>query len=1172
MAGLFELGQLLTAAQGVGASCVLSNGQPGPHCPAHALHAITAAMATQGYWVQADLLYFLEYTNFQSWAVLIYIFAFAGAIFGMALGAPPKMWIWLVMGPGIFHWLIADTVPMKGVRWNTGPIVGNDGGFNSQLAQREVWKLAEVGLLNTNIVKRGAVTVSADSEPSGGAGIGINNDGSVQVSQIFSYYDTLLSDLVDWVISWTGLYTLSPSNSNSGSNVPSIEMHSTTKKGPGGSIDNQNWLLSNLKWTMLEDITGAKISSPDLRDSFATFFASECGDAFSKGIDEAAFVAAHNSKGITAPDTIFLRDKPSLTALLSGGEYGQLTQNLISQTIPTPPSLRKFLDKSGPGSFRESIQFLKNPDLVMESGVLEQIRCDQYLYLLMHALRWESGHIYYQLASRLPGGFNPSSLHYAMMYGWAVKKEENISLGLGSAFLDNSQLLRLFGGSNAVSSKVDLDPIQSMRFFQNLVLVHLWRNEMAIVPRMQVRRSSGEETVNYVESYQKTVGARSKFGEVYSWAMLMPRLQGILLYFLAMAYPFCAMLVLIPGWHKILFTWLSFWTWVKIWDIGFAIVFVIERSMWAMIGNSPEAQRLFSKVLLMDSVNSADGSHIDITCSPQGVASIVGGLMAPLPNGICQPGVVPVVSTAGTMSGIGAVTGGLSGIGVGGSLSSFGQFERWWNSLRTMDRSMTIGASMKLDLENSYYIYIMSALYFAVPAVTGQLVLGAKAGAASLATGAIGNLAGESGRAAGQGSGGDLSQRARANQAAVGQAAYAKDMRNQAAAGGFAAKAMDQGNQRMVASAQAAFNQTANGGEGQLSKFGSHNLQSDMNALNAGAAGINAHFAKVGGMYDVARMNGQLPRAQQAGDTTRAAPSAAGAAPSGVGAPAGTGAAQSSTNGGSGINPFNNIPGLKGWMNDPNAVSNWNRVSGTVDGLRQNGAATLGLFNSAGKAAWDQSMAETQAGLQEGNIRQQAQHDAFQGQAGVNSFGFGQQAAGFEASSGKNAAAADYSAKSAQYDAERNMASSLGGQLAVEGAPGVLSIGPKPVGMEPMAMVGQLGKGMQQKAGFAETGFQQFVKAGQDKLQGVYGYQAMMSQFRPGDGAALMQRVVNGASDNQGRWLGNPTQKMENVAQQQVQQRFGADGTMKPEDLRSSKSGPAPKSPPHPNSGLIPGM
>jgi hypothetical protein len=126
----------------------------------------------------------------------------------------------------------------------------------------------------------------------------------------------------------------------------------------------------------------------------------------------------------------------------------------------------------------------------MESGVLEQIRCDQYLYLLMHALRWEAGHIYYQLVSRLPGGFNPASLHYAMMYGWAVKKDSN--LAMGSAFLDAQQLMELLGGGTGAGTKVNLTSTEAMRFFQNLVLVHLWRNEMAIVPRMQIRRSSGE--------------------------------------------------------------------------------------------------------------------------------------------------------------------------------------------------------------------------------------------------------------------------------------------------------------------------------------------------------------------------------------------------------------------------------------------------------------------------------------------------------------------------------------------------------------------------------------------------------------------------------------------------------------------------------------------------------
>jgi hypothetical protein len=1071
-------------------------------------------MATQGYWVQADLLYFLEYTNFQSWAVLIYIFAFAGAIFGMALGAPPKMWIWLVMGPGVFHWLIADTVPMKGVRWNTGPIAADDNGFNARQAQREVWKLVEVGLLNTNIVKRGDVTVSSDKEPSGGAGTGINGDGSVQVSQLFSYYDNLLSDLVDWVISWTGLYTMSPSNSNSGSNVPAASMYDDTRKGLGGSIDNQNWLLSNLKWTMLEDITGAKITSPDLRDSFATFFASECGDAFSKGIDEAAFIAAHNSKGLTAPDTIFLRDTPSAASLLSGGEYGQLTQNLINQTVPTPPSLRKFLDKTGPGSFRESIQFFKNTEAVMESGILEQIRCDQYLYLLMHALRWESGHIYYQLVSRLPGGFNPSALHYAMMYGWAVKKDK--AEAMGSAFLDAQQLINLLGGSNSADSKVNLNPIESMRFFQNLVLVHLWRNEMAIVPRMQIRRSSGEESVNYVEAYQKTVGARSKFGEVYSWAMLMPRLQGILLYFLAMGYPFCAMLVLIPGWHKILFTWASFWAWVKIWDIGFALVFVIERSMWAMIGNSPEAQRLFSKVLLMDSgLNPTDGSHIEIACSKSGVASLLGGFMAPLPRGICQPGVVPVVSTAGTMSSIGSVTGGLSGIGVGGSLSSIGQFEQWWNSLRTMDRSMSIGASMQLDLENSYYIYIMSALYFAVPAVTGQLVLGAKAGAASLATGAIGNLAGESGRAAGQGSGGDLSQRARANQAAVGQAAYAKDMRGQAAAGGFAAKALGEGNAKMMADAAGAFNQTAYSGEGTRSKFPAHNLASDQAAMQyASVPTKTALMAAATGLREGSQHTRTDPNQRQLPEN-----GAAKAAPGGaVGAAPGS----SSSTTGTGRNP-----------NGRDFIS---------PGLGA-GAAAFQIDSTRLEGGIGRTMAERT----EANLRQQAMSDALQGQSSVNAWGYGQRARGLEVSSGRNSQAADFSAKSAQYDAERNYATALGGELAAMGAGGAVSVGSKPAGMEPMAMVGQLGKSMKSQAEFAGSGFQSFVASGQQKLQGMYGYDALISMYRPGNGQALM----DSAQRNSGIGVGGVAAARiagkamggENMTQDGIQNRPGQTGS-----------------------------
>jgi hypothetical protein len=187
-------------------------------------------------------------------------------------------------------------------------------------------------------------------------------------------------------------------------------------------------------------------------------------------------------------------------------------------------------------------------------------------------------------------------------------------------------------------------------------------------------------------------------------------------------------------------------------------------------------------------------------------------------------------------------------------------------------------------------------------------------------------------------------------------------------------------------------------------------------------------------------------------------------------------------------------------------------------------------------------MQRTQAALGEQNLRYQAMHDALQGQAGVNQFGFSQQGRGLEASSGRNSAAADYSAKSAQYDAERNMATSLGGELAAMGAGGALSIGSKPVGMEPMAMTGQLGKGMQERAQFAENGFQKFVSSGQQKLQGMYGYDAMMSHFKPGNGRALLDSVNAGADYRPA----NPTPS---GAITGSQNRFNPDGTMKSNEL-----------------------
>ena len=68
--------------------------------------------------------------------------------------------------------------------------------------------------------------------------------------------------------------------------------------------------------------------------------------------------------------------------------------------------------------------------------------------------------------------------------------------------------------------------------------------------------------------------------ETFTFAMQLPYYQGVLLYFMATAYPFLAFIVLLPGRaHNFLSVPLA-WLWVKSWDIGFAVVITLDKIMY----------------------------------------------------------------------------------------------------------------------------------------------------------------------------------------------------------------------------------------------------------------------------------------------------------------------------------------------------------------------------------------------------------------------------------------------------------------------------------------------------------------------------------------------------------------------------------------------------------------
>lgn len=724
--------------------------------PGKVFTPIAAAFATQGYFAHAEILDLLAATSFQHYAVFVYMCAIIMALCGMALGSPPKFYLWFIMGPVVFHFLIGTTQDVYGNAWAVA---------GEPQEQNEVWKLVEAGMTGSPFLTRSGVRVTANGGPSS----------PVAVSWFFAKLDGLISDTVQELTKWLGVYT-------KGGSDGTATADSNITKAP--TEEKIKWyLLSNLKWGFLDTITSAKLASSELRVAFNTFLAGSCGDAFYASIDDGKYGAAARSTDGSIPRGVFR----TVDASSSGAAYTTapattykfLDENLKKISVGVPLSLRKLLLKgtsststgsgSGTGTtasgsmwrFRDALPDRLKTGLGDEApvqnfggdfnygaGTIEAlmagqvIKCNRFLDIIMQGFRWEAAQVYGSLMLNSPSGLGkPEVLDYVMLHGWDVRIKEDPW---------KAPTANEIGGFK--NEGEPLDTVAKRReYLVGLILVNMLKNEFLIAPnphrdRMQSSATSSQAASAAVETYQKTVGQRSKFGEIYTWAKMMPYLQGVLLYILAIGYPFACIFVLIPGWHKIIFTWSSFWIWAKIWDLGFAIVVVLERSIWATIGNSAKASKMNPFIAQM--FNWGETQVLNWTVIP-----IPPFGFAPVP---LQPEAWKIHIIEKAVNGAADMPNVLS--------------------YMYLDRAMTLFNNMDLDLQNSYYIYIMAALYFAVPAVTGQLVLGAKAGVAGLVTGAFTQMSQETGAKAGAVLTAENQQRYAQAQAAATQAFRAKEL------------------------------------------------------------------------------------------------------------------------------------------------------------------------------------------------------------------------------------------------------------------------------------------------------------------------------------------------------------------------------------------------------------
>lgn len=146
----------------------------------------------------------------------------------------------------------------------------------------------------------------------------------------------------------------------------------------------------------------------------------------------------------------------------------------------------------------------------------------------------------------------------------------------------------------------------------------------------------------------------------------LPYYQGLLLFFLACAYPFFAMLLLVPGKHAGFMLWFVLWMWVKSWDVGFALVMQLDDILFSIFG------------LHMRYVNQRGGARNEISidlattmwavreCDPSFNLSTYYNIMA-----VCLLS-IPVISSQIILGGL---TGGASLVAAGMN-TALGEFAR----------------------------------------------------------------------------------------------------------------------------------------------------------------------------------------------------------------------------------------------------------------------------------------------------------------------------------------------------------------------------------------------------------------------------------------------------------------------------------------------------------------
>lgn len=571
---------------------------------------VSAAMQTAGLASQEAILRDFA-TFFESGGALIYIIAGIGAVLSVVSFGSYRMARYLLLGPALFWFLVNVTTSQPGVQWRLG-----DGNPRSLAGASD----AEGSLQSIRLIEANSRTVGTRSVA-----------GEYTVSWTFAWFTTLIDEFVRQTV---GLI-LSFENDEDLMFISRTE----TFRQLRDAVPEDSRLLEMINGRFsseCRDMMGAAITlaNPDLDiEHFrAAVAAARDGGAdtaevnnLQRLVDEveqkrAQYEEAYNNGAarLLNPDLVtqeYIAANPSRVSsrlAAAGGNVENLAiscadnWNIITDVILDEASYfvdqliqQNALEDSDAGRVRQSREQLCEAiaQKLVEDGVTEvhraayASRIEGYecplvpiagMFMLRNTIMGSGSR-----QAAIQSHWNRAQLLASSKPGDRIIPVVNNPEDYVAVSRDPARAARQEAGAyrsdptQTYDLNVSYDPAsgESVAEFLNTETGQREWHQFGVVGKI-----SGHADNAWTE--HQTYLSRGLRQQIFQTALQMPYYQGMILYFLSVAFPFLALVVITPSHASSVFYLPLAWLWVKSWDIGFAMVIVLEKVLWNILPNS----------------------------------------------------------------------------------------------------------------------------------------------------------------------------------------------------------------------------------------------------------------------------------------------------------------------------------------------------------------------------------------------------------------------------------------------------------------------------------------------------------------------------------------------------------------------------------------------------------